>query len=60
MRTRVCSKKFPAGREPIPYAYLNLLAVHVLLCCYKGFFGGNLEKHRLKVLGALIQLHRLF
>lgn len=54
------SKKFPTGKKPIPYAYLNLLAGYILLCNYKGFFGGNLETHRPMVLGALIALYRLF
>lgn len=53
------SKKFPTGRKPIPYAYLKLLAVYILLCSFKGFFGGNLENHRPMVLGVLIALHRL-
>ena len=60
MRTQVYSKKFPTGREPVPYAYLNLLAVYILFCSYKWFFGGNFEKHSPVVLGALIKLHRLF
>lgn len=56
----MCSKKFPTGRKPIPYAYVNLLAVHIPFCNYKEFFGRNLEKHRPMVLGALIKPHRLF
>lgn len=56
----MCSKKFPTGRKPISHAYLNLLAVSLLLCNYKEFFGGNLEKHRPIVWGALIKLHSLF
>lgn len=43
MWTQVYSKKCPTGRQPIPYAYLNLLAVRILLCSYKWFIG-NLER----------------
>lgn len=59
MRTQMCSKKFLTGGVPSPYAYLNLLAVHIPLCNYKEFFGRNLEKHRPTVWGALIKPYRL-
>lgn len=45
MSTQVYSKKFPTGGKPIPYAYLTLLAVCVLLSSYKGLFGRDVEEH---------------
>lgn len=59
MSTQVYSKKFPAGRKPVPYASLHLLAVYILLRSYKGFFGRDSEKHGPVVLGVWIALRRL-